>query len=153
MRLSKNRALGETNSALVAQIGKTVKDELMDMENYMEYDDDDLAANDIVHGDLTINSAWNELDLDAFKTVPSDAIGFWAQVTIKDANINMSIRFRATSQANIYQRSQISTQVANQEMQAPLPIPLDSDHKFDYLVSTGMDAVAIVVLWWIRAHT
>ena len=117
---------------------------------YLEYDDDDPAANQIDVGDLTVDSAWHELDLDSFVTVPSDAIGFFAEVIMRDVGGgHLQIKFRSTAQSNAVQRVELYT-TESDYMGYVVPIPLDATNKFDYWVENGMDNVFINVLWWIR---
>lgn len=119
----------------------------------MEYDDDDPATDDIVIGNLTVDGAWHELDLDTYKTVPSDAIGFFATVIIRDtAGGNLLCQFRHTSQSNNQQIVFLKT-IGVSHGGYVVPIPLDSNHKFDYLVEVGMDSCTLRILWWIRGHT
>lgn len=123
-------------------------------ENYLEYDDDDAAGWDIEEGNLTIDSDWHECDLDTFKTVPSDAIGFWARVKITDAaGGTVYADFRATSQSNAIQTARVYISGVTAQVYSVIPIPLDANHKFDYWINTVIEDVGITVLWWIRAHT
>jgi len=120
--------------------------------NYLEYDDDDPAANDITQADLTIDGAWHECDLDSYKSVPSGAIGAIFKASCKDNTVSMLFRVRHTSQSNVYQAHAMRTQVANLYNDSLLFAPLDANNKFDYYVDNGMDNVALTVLWWVREH-
>ena len=140
----KDKTLPQENSLLIQQnageIGK---------ENYMEYDDDDLAAYDITQTNVIIDGAWHELDLDTYKTVPSNAIGFLGNIYIEGTAINQLIIFRDTSQNNEYQASNLRTKNDNIG-RGILPISLDSNHKFDYRCNANLIGIGITVVWWIQ---
>lgn len=140
-----SQQLPQENSALLAS--------LTSIETYTEWDDADPAAAQIDQGDLTIDTAWHELDLDSFVTVPSDAVGAWARVSVIDsASAGLYLFIRSTSQSNNPQSNMIRTQVVNVYNDGLFYIPLDSDHKFDYLASNGLDGVSIAILAFERGH-
>jgi hypothetical protein len=116
----------------------------------IEWRTDDLAAWDFTHADLTINSAWHELDLDNYCTVPAGTIAALATVVIKDNSTSQYIYFRSTSQANSVQVSRAETRVANVYDPATLLIPIDADHKVDYVAITGLAEIYCIIIAWVK---
>lgn len=116
----------------------------------LEYDDNDPSSYDIVHSDLTIDGSWHECDLDSYKTVPDGVVGFIARFQIRDTvGGDCWAKLRATWQSNNYQTVSMATLEYDDYVIQTVPIPLDSNHKFDYLGDSGLDNFSITVMWWI----
>lgn len=117
--------------------------------NSFGWDSGDPNGQHFGQADMTLNGAWHELDLDNYITVPDNAIAVYMKVLIQDNVANSYLTFRSTSQSNEWQNVYIITQVANQNVTQSVIIPLDSNHKFDYKGTNGLNAVIAVVLGWI----
>lgn len=115
----------------------------------MVYDDDDGASNDNENVGWTKDASWHEMDWDTYKTVPSGVKGAYFKVVYKSNAVGHTISFRSTTQSNAFQIAWHITVVANVYHSATCFIPLDSDHKFDYLISNSNIELRMTVLWWV----
>jgi len=95
---------------------------------------------------LTADTAWHELDVSAI--VPANASMAYVKLQIRSNSTDVYIQLRDTTQTNVFQVVMFRTQVANLYNYGCFWIPMDSNRKVDYMISSVMNACSIVILGW-----
>ena len=99
--------------------------------------------------DLTTDNAWHELDLSGI--VPEGASAVHLEVGLSSNTVSSFIRFRHTSQTQLFNSSMSKTQVAAVSTYHNVIQALDADRKIDYFASAiGWLYIRITVRgWWL----
>lgn len=100
-------------------------------------------------GDLTIDSAWHDLDLSSIVT-DNDAVLVHLRLSIKDAAVPKTIQVRKNGNANAYNVGRFDCMVANIAFYGDVMVACDSSQVIEYFITTGMDAANITVKGWFK---
>lgn len=108
----------------------------------------DPAAVDITQATMTLNNAWQDLDLSAI--VPADAAWVLLRVQIQDATPGLTLHFRKDGNANAFAIPGIVVQVNGVSNEAEILVPCSAARVIEYRGSAAIATVNIVVLGWIN---
>lgn len=107
----------------------------------------DLAAFDVTEATMTLNNAWQNLDLSAI--VPADASWVLLRVQISDPNVGDNLYFRKDGNANAIATPGIVAQVADIINEAEILVPCSAARIIEYKGNAAITIVNIAVLGWI----
>lgn len=97
---------------------------------------------------FTTDGAWHDLDLSAI--VPAGAKGVAMSVILVNAAVFKNVMFRKKGNANIWNRSLVTIQVATIPISDDIEVPIDTDRKCEYNFVAGGWVAAFVTVknWW-----
>ena len=102
----------------------------------------DPAAFDVTQAAMTLNNAWQNLDLSAF--VPADAAWILLRVEINDTNPGRTLHFRKDGNANAIAIPGIVVQVSGVSNEVEILVPCSAARIIEY---RGSAALATVNVW------
>lgn len=109
---------------------------------------DPTANYDFIETDLTIDSAWHDMNLSSI--VPSGAKAVCLMVRMVDNLPEKAILLRKNGSAGVINYSILFTQVANISVAQDMIVPCDSNRFIEYYVDTGVNTIFIAVKgWWL----
>lgn len=120
----------------------------MVLEKGFYFDRGDPTAYDFKVTDLFCDDTWRNLDLSAI--VPANAKAVALVVRLEDNLVGKRIRFRKKGNTDVYNDSEVRTQVANIPMPADVIVAVDTDRKIQYRTdNTSFTRIDIVIKgWW-----
>lgn len=94
------------------------------------------------------DGAWHELDLSSI--VPENAKGVSLALRIRASTIDRAASFRIAGQAQPYNSSRATTQVANQVYTSDINVAVDTDRKIEYnFANITWHLITLTVKgWW-----
>lgn len=108
----------------------------------------DPATYDWDQGDLTINSAWHDLDVSGVVT-DADATLLHLHILMIDGVTGTDCCFRKNGQSNEWNQAKFRIMEANKYHDWEGFVVPDEDLIIEYKIGTGMDEVKIIVRgWW-----
>jgi hypothetical protein len=106
----------------------------------------DAAAWDWQAANLTMDGTWHDLDLSAI--VPTGTKAVIIIAWIRDNTVGNVIYFRKKGNANNYNASGITCQVANIYNFNGCIVAVDTTKKIQYLASAGTDVIRLLISGW-----
>jgi hypothetical protein len=110
------------------------------------YDRGDPADNDYTQASLTLDGAWNDLDLSSI--VPAGATAVKMYVYITHANPYTFLSFRKNGNTNGKNICSVITHVAGQPNIRDIIVPCDSNRVIEYNATAGSTIIIVVQGWW-----
>lgn len=107
----------------------------------------DPAAFDANQASMTLNDAWQDLDLSAI--VPAEAAWILLRSRIHGPDINAYLYFRKNGNANEINTPGQLTQAANVTIEAHILVPCSAARIIEYKGLASLTVVDITVLGWI----
>lgn len=108
----------------------------------------DPAAYDKTEADLTMDGAWNNLDLSAIVT-DTDASWILLNVVLNDADVGDYLLFRKDGNSNAIATPGIIAQVASQDICGQVLVPCSTSQVIEYKANAALGSVDIVVMGWV----
>lgn len=106
----------------------------------------DPASSDYEAGDLTMDSAWHDLDLSSI--VPAGATMVALYVIIQDGATDSQVKFRKNGNSNVINRAQIRTQVVNGSIDGNMIVHCDQNRVIEYFINATLTICTIIVTGW-----
>lgn len=149
MRLFKNRALGETNSALIQQIASGRDHFVWRTPEPTGYDFSEADNDFSTIGDVA--NTWYDLDLSAI--VPAGASAVLLLAYIQDGAADVRMEFRKNGQSSTFQKGVLRTRIINQFEQAQITCGLDTNRKIEFMCTVKPSEMTVIFLtilgWWV----
>jgi hypothetical protein len=110
----------------------------------------DPSSDDFTKADLTVDTAWHDLDLSSIVTDSNSTFAI-LKVEIDNTSAEKYIFFRKNGNTNQYNRNSAYTQVGNIAISFTMTVPMDSNQVIEYKIQNvgTWNAINITVIGWL----